>query len=345
MKYLLIGDPHFRKENVLIMDKVCVEIISMAEAGSYDRIIILGDVLHRHEDVKTPVLTQAVTFIFNLSKIAPVVVIIGNHDRPNNSDFLSDVHPFVGMLHTPNVTIVDKVLRIDNCIYVPYVPAGRFREALATVGYNPEDAGDNEHPDYIFAHQEFKGCHMGVIVSEHGDEWSDELPVVISGHIHGYQVLPQNVVYTGALTAQSFAETGKKYVVTLDTELCKMKKHVLASVPRYQTKRITLETIQETVEALKEGKNIKKNLTTFVKVILDIDDIDLVKVRGTKIFKELAELVDKMEIKTNTTKLGKAEQYVKEHGQGATLHDVVCNLLKGDDAAIRVYNKIAQSVK
>ncbi len=49
---------------------------------------------------------------------------------------------------------------------VPYVPPGRFVEALNII--------DNEwwkNVNCIFAHQEFYGCKMGAIESIEGDKW------------------------------------------------------------------------------------------------------------------------------------------------------------------------------
>ncbi len=67
---------------------------------------------------------------------------------------------------------------------VPYVPPGRFVEALNII--------DNEwwkNVNCIFAHQEFYGCKMGAIESIEGDKWDHSFPLVISGHIHSEQRL------------------------------------------------------------------------------------------------------------------------------------------------------------
>jgi hypothetical protein len=44
-------------------------------------------------------------------------------------------------------------------------------EAFNTVGVNEENLNDY---DLVFAHQEFKGCSMGAITSNEGDEWKPD---------------------------------------------------------------------------------------------------------------------------------------------------------------------------
>ena len=100
-----------------------------------------------------------------------------------------------------NVCVVDKpiITKIGevNIAMCPYVPNGRFVEALSTTIGN-----DWRNCRMIFAHQEFKGCKMGHIISTEGDEWSDEYPPIISGHIHDYQKI-NNIFYPGSAIQHS----------------------------------------------------------------------------------------------------------------------------------------------
>jgi len=141
----------------------------------------------------------------------------------NNQQFLTTNHWMNGMKEWKDVTVVDNVI-IDTLpgaeyltppvklIYTPYVYPGRFIEALNTVGDEWEDA------DCIFAHQEFKGCKMGSIVSEVGDEWPIDNPFVVSGHIHSSQTPQENIYYPGAAMQHAFGESEKNHVslVTID---------------------------------------------------------------------------------------------------------------------------------
>jgi len=64
-------------------------------------------------------------------------------------------------------------------------------EALQTI--------ENPYNDVTcyFAHQEIIGAKMGAIVSKEGDVWPAENSLMISGHIHDYDMLQPNMIYTG----------------------------------------------------------------------------------------------------------------------------------------------------
>ena len=142
---LAIGDPHFKINNVRTSEEMTKRVIKVAQERRPDFITVLGDVLDRHETIHVEPLVRATQFLLELEKIAPTYVIIGNHDRPNNSDFLSHWHPFAAISQWKNTKIVDKVVidTIKGCtfIWVPYVPNGRFIEALDTL--YPEETDVN----------------------------------------------------------------------------------------------------------------------------------------------------------------------------------------------------------
>jgi predicted phosphodiesterase len=131
---LVIGDPHFKKNNTEQTRGMVEAIIKIADERKPNLIVCLGDVLDTHAILHTDPLCEAVDFFTRLKTIAPLRVIIGNHDRRNNSDFLTNRHPFTAMSEWSNTVIADRVLSeiIDGhqFIYVPYVPPGRFVEAL-----------------------------------------------------------------------------------------------------------------------------------------------------------------------------------------------------------------------
>jgi hypothetical protein len=108
-----------------------------------------------------------------------------------------------------NVVIVDTVIRLvkkgEKLVFVPYVPNGRFLEALET-GEEWRDA------DCIFAHQEFAGCKMGAIISIDGDRWPEDYPRIVSGHIHSKQTPQPNIYYTGSAMQHAFGESDKNVI-------------------------------------------------------------------------------------------------------------------------------------
>src|SRR5436305_10563098 len=176
---LVIGDPHFKISNVCDTDLMVESIIRIATERHPDIIVVLGDILDRHENIHVSPLTRSIKFLTSLMTIAPTYALIGNHDLKNNKQFLSDEHPFTALKFLPGITIVDTtiltIIKNQTFVFVPYVPPGRFEEAL--------NKCDNwQTATCIFAHQEFKGAQMGAIVSTEGDSWLTSQPYVASGH-------------------------------------------------------------------------------------------------------------------------------------------------------------------
>ena len=211
-KILLIGDPHFKVSNETETSQLTTETLKYIKKneGVIDFVVILGDILDTHEKIHIQPLCRAVTFIKKISELKLVYVLIGNHDRINNNDFLTEYHPFSGLKRFENIKIVDKLLKKDNFIFVPYVPNGRFNEALKTANFNIKET------EAIFAHQEFKGCKMGAIISENGDVWPENYPMVFSGHIHDFQQPQRNILYTGTPFQHGFGDSADKFLVFLD---------------------------------------------------------------------------------------------------------------------------------
>ena len=105
-----IGDTHFRVDNISIVDTLIGELLKNLKEKNPDLIVLLGDILHDHERLHTIALNRAYHLIKELRKIAPVYVIVGNHDMINHEQFLTDQHWMNAMKLWENVTIVDQVI-------------------------------------------------------------------------------------------------------------------------------------------------------------------------------------------------------------------------------------------
>lgn len=213
---LVIGDPHFKISNVAETKSMVEAIIETAQKVSPNFIVVLGDTLDRHEIIHSSPLCRAVDFLDLLSRISPVYLLIGNHDLKNNREFLSTEHPFTALKYWgERLTVVDTTLVKDIngkvFTFVPYVPPGRFLEALDfSKGWNESVC--------IFGHQEIRGVKTGPeIISTSGDVW---IPghFGIMGHIHNYQELyihnreHPDVVYVGSPIQHSFGDHPEKTI-------------------------------------------------------------------------------------------------------------------------------------
>jgi len=217
MKILVIGDPHFKHNNEIETNMMCDKIYQIVLEQKPDIIVDLGDTLDTHSHIDMNPLNRATKFLFQLSQMSShLYVLIGNHDRPNNTDFLTEASPFSSCKIWPNTSIVDKVCIGEHqgfkFIFVPYVPVGRFSEALETKKITSENINDY---NIVFAHQEFKGSKMGAIVSVSGDEWPVSYPMCISGHVHGHQKLQDNLEYVGTPIQHAFGDATPKGVMMI----------------------------------------------------------------------------------------------------------------------------------
>lgn len=218
MKALVIGDPHFKHNTDVSESEEYVEnILKIASKYSPTFIVLLGDILDTHEIVRVQPHNLAEKFIEGLSDIAHTYVLIGNHDYINNSQFLTTNHIFGPFKKWSNLTIVDQTIGVHieerYFVFVPYVPVGRFQEALDTI---VKDGETWEFADCIFAHQEFKGCKPrnkdNTFKSKVGDVWNEDYPLIISGHIHKAQNVGNNIKYPGNSQQHSYLENANKSV-------------------------------------------------------------------------------------------------------------------------------------
>jgi DNA repair exonuclease SbcCD nuclease subunit len=278
-KFMAMGDPHFRTE--------CLDLVDEEKP---DFVVCLGDTLHCHEKLHSAPLNKAVKFFKDIAEKCPLFVLVGNHDMQDNTQFLSDKHWLNCLKHHHNITVVDTVVHSSefNCTFVPYVPNGRFVEALNTL-----EGGKKvwKKSDVIFAHQEFKGSKMGAIVSETGDEWSLEYPVVVTGHIHDRQTPQDNIIYPGCSMPTAFGDSQKKGIYMANTDTPYEADYVFLDMPIKKTVKVDLnevdtddvpdlETTEEAevravvegdaaeIELFKESKKYKKMVKKGVKVVL-----------------------------------------------------------------------------
>lgn len=357
MRVLLIGDPHFKKDNLDIMSKICQEILQIIDQRNPDLVISLGDTLDTHERLYLPALTDATKFYQDISKKCKLVVLIGNHDRQNNSDFLSEIHPFVGLKKYPNITIVDTTIwdKENNFIYVPYVSNGRFNEALSKVDYVPFINGevnvDTKHPKLIFAHSEFEGCLMGSITSSSGDVWSQQLPQIFSGHIHEYQCVG-NVCFVGTPLQQNYGESTDKALMMIYLEK-DMKDPVEGQItrPKFSVERIQLTSAPRRVTVHMNSSELsdfasKIPAGCMVKVVIHVDATDLVSLKQSPYYLAMKDMVDKVSEKIVSDRASLAEKMVNEFKDKGSLdvdkkiyslNEVVTAMLESDPYTLNIY--------
>lgn len=223
-KILCIGDPHFKKDNedeTNIMEK---EILSVIDNKEPNIVVVLGDVMHNHGETYIGLFNRANKFLHSISKKMGkknTFVLIGNHDRINNKVSIGDDHFFNLFKDIKDgPTIVDDVMIVDRedhkFLFAPYMEPSTLMDYVSPVlSHNKIEIEDIST---YFLHQEIKGCHIGNHLSEIGDEWLEEWPYVMSGHIHEWHMPQPNVCYAGTPMQVSFGCQGRKTISLLTYE-------------------------------------------------------------------------------------------------------------------------------
>ena len=297
---LTIGDPHFKVKNARMSDLMVKKVIDIAQSRKPDFIVVLGDVLDRHESIHVDPLTRATNFLHHLEQIAPLYVIIGNHDRPNNSDFLSPYHPFSAIHQWKNTIVVDKTIikKIKNVefIFVPYVPNGKFKEALLTLSDFQEE--QLAQIKCIFAHQEFKGAKMGAIISKHGDVWSEDYPLVITGHIHDYQQPQKNILYTGTPMQHGFGDQTDKTISYFIFDDSWKEERIDLGMPKKKTIYLSaVDVINYTPPKNVELRIVIRGTASELKGIMKMNHVKDWKDNGIKVvYKAVNDIQEKNEV-------------------------------------------------
>src|SRR3990167_6740571 len=325
-RIIVIGDVHFMLRNRIDTSLAHKRILNIIQLTRPDFVVVLGDVMHEHNKMEIVNHVHAMDFLHDICILCPLYIIVGNHDRVNNSVYCDRYHPFTACHWWPNTRVADKPISdiINNNLYVfvPYVHPGRFIEALneftpewsnvgsnvelnvgsnvgsssvlnvgssselnvgSNVGSNVElnvgsnvgsssglnvgssselnvgsNVGSNVELNVgsnvvssselnvetsvesnvvstssstssssstffpapktvmIFAHQEFYKVKMGAIVSEVGDKWASDLPLVVTGHVHQYQRLQDNILYVGTPIQHGFGDTPDKSISLIE---------------------------------------------------------------------------------------------------------------------------------
>lgn len=233
MKFFVVGDPHFREGCVREMELFTDEVLRIVaeHSSEIEFVVVLGDVMDRHGILHQKPFHQSCKFLIDLAALKKTYCLIGNHDFDIPSKYLPENHPYKIMVwnKVENLVIVEKPMVVDTMFLCPYVPPGDFPRAIfetlslpMDTELTPWDALQRSGVGLVFAHQEFRGCQMGRLKSETGDIWGEgefgSSPFVVSGHIHDYQMVGENILYTGTPIQVNYGEGAKRGVCIMDME-------------------------------------------------------------------------------------------------------------------------------
>lgn len=202
-KILTLGDLHIQPDNLSEINVYLEQLEKYLKQNTFDLIIILGDTLHTHEIVYTQCLNKMLEYVKLCEKYATTYSLVGNHELINNQVYLTGNHPFMGFKKSHNIVDIPICIQVNNnsIILCPYVPDGRFIEALNQC--TPEWKTVN----CIIGHQLLDGAKMGAITAKNVEVWDLSYPMLVCGHIHDKQHPQKNLYYPGSAMQVAFGET------------------------------------------------------------------------------------------------------------------------------------------
>lgn len=337
MRILCIGDPHFKPSNRLETTQLHQEIERILLGSQVNVTIVLGDILDTFERADMDCYDDAIAFLEMIMKHSFLIVLIGNHDRKNNQVFQLDRHYFTPLKFWPRTKVVwtTEIVEIEGIkiLCIPYVPAGRLNEALT------EFKDQIVTCDLAVAHQEFKNAKMGAIISEHGDEWPKDYPLCVSGHIHQYQRLQDNLVYPGTPFQHGFGDSSDKCVLLLS--------NFENGKEAWEETRLGLNiwnkiTITMTVDELLTFK-AKKDVVYNINLIGDIGVIRQT-IRNPQIIKMMEKY--HLNIKIKSVAVDEIEQVdiVKPDGGIPSFYEFLEDMISSESKSVaRLYKKILKA--
>ncbi len=219
-----------------------------------DIIVHLGDLFDNRNVIPINLLNYGMDVVEEISKIAPLHIIIGNHDLWSKSaSEINSIRPF---RYIPNVTIYDKVSTFEysgkKILMMPYV-----EKRLEQIKYISE----NKDCDYLFCHSDLNGCKMHLTSVAHKN--SDKIDIdnftgfesVYSGHIHLVQ-RNKNFTFVGSIFQMDRNDYGdQKGIFVIDTSDGSEEFIKNDVSPVFKKVRVVGEEDVELLETLKNSKD------------------------------------------------------------------------------------------
>lgn len=219
-----------------------------------DIIIHLGDLFDNRNVIPINLLNYGMDVVEEISKIAPLHIIVGNHDCwSKSSDEINTIRPFRWI---PNVHVYDKTTQIEynglKLCLMPYLE--KRLEQIKLIN-------DNKGCDYLFCHSDLNGCRMHLTSVGHRN--SDKIDVddfksfkrVFSGHIHIRQV-NTNFEFIGSNFQMDRNDYGdQKGITILDTNTGETEFIPNNISPVFKKVRVVNEDDIIFLETLKDSKD------------------------------------------------------------------------------------------
>jgi DNA repair exonuclease SbcCD nuclease subunit len=221
------------------------------------RIVIVGDLVHQKITISNEQLTFIAWFLKRCAKLAPTIIIAGNHDLlENNKDRLDSLTPVITLMDNPDIKFYKESLCYvdDNIVWCNY--------SIFEENKRPDiEAARLENPNKTFIgllHAPMVGATTNLGYEfEDGVEVDnfDGCDIVMLGDIHKRQQINKDNVpiwYPSSLIQQDFGESISKHGYLLwdiETKVPE-EKDIISEYGFYKFKISSLDDIENNGEEL-----------------------------------------------------------------------------------------------
>lgn len=185
-KTILWSDLHMgEKGNSILFNKDCLDfidfVIETAKKENIKRCFFLGDYFHVRSSINVNTLNFAISGIRKIADyFDEIVMILGNHDLYYRESL--DVHSLEFVKEFPNIKLIDKITKIDDATFVPFLVHDQWQEV------------SNITTPYIFGHFEIPGflynsmVEMPDVGELQAESFQSSVQYIFSGHFHKRQM-------------------------------------------------------------------------------------------------------------------------------------------------------------
>lgn len=290
VRVLCIGDPHIKADNFNEISLMISSIREILLKEDIDFICVMGDTLHTFEIINANCLCLATEFFRMLKNHAKhLYIIVGNHEIKNNNEFLTKKHPYNSFKDWEKTTVVDDVIedtyKGQKFIFSPFVPDGRFFEALGTKNIFPPFSSYTA----VFGHSDFSGSSISKLSNAKLDTWPEDAPVAIMGHLHDYEEVGKNIIFVGTPIQHANHDKGEK-TVSLFSFFSRdnfRQERIDLHIPKRLLVKLTVDELENFV--------IPENCS-FITIKVEGLSKDIINVMKLKKVKDLEMMKDKVKI-------------------------------------------------
>ncbi len=329
------------------------QILEGAESESVDLIIISGDVLHENRNPSTESLSILMKYLSEFSKIAPTVVVMGNHDWKGLLSYSYVAPRDLYISGKPEEIVIDTNSGKADIYTVPYVrgtpsifegnssPSDKVARLIQKFAHSPTSADYRVLTSHIMVEK------TGVIpptveesiqVILKPENFSALFDYIALGHVHRHVVVKDTppVVYSGSIIQNDFSEwKDKKGYIIVEKTLPRFveisyKKLVILDLSNEKSFQVVREKIEEASQKYDYIKvKINQSLSHYRGTILRFEKVRSVSVESINVeridFKKEFEGMNFDEI---------FEEYIKRELSGELLNEAlkILRKVKGEGA-------------